>query len=207
MKRQAVGKVLQGALHSVQLSDPGSVYDQVLREVSERTEMERSIGKAGIGALVVWKRIDARTTWANSLMLMPEGDLREITSRAYALAVDESVPTPVAGLAAREVLFDVPGLTRKSTGALASAVLLAMSPTRMAVWDRWVGTALATLKMRPKPGSGFYGRYLEVALELAEIMRDVSTSDELIFPRHVDLALMHAGRNPEMRAQLERAAS
>lgn len=51
---------------------------------------------------------------------------------------------------------------------MASAVLLAMSPTRMAVWDRRVSTALKAIDRSPKSGPGHYARYLEVVLDLAE---------------------------------------
>lgn len=102
------------------------------------------------------------------LMLTPETKVRAVTGAVYTTANDMSVTVPVAGQAAREALWDLPGMG--GTAALASAVLLALAPKRMAVWDRRVGTTLSALGRLPESGDGFYGRYLTVAPELAEQM-------------------------------------
>jgi hypothetical protein len=189
-----VGDLLVRALDAQRGGDPDGVYDEVLRDVSARAAGTGSLGKADIGALVLWKRITAQAKWANTLMLTPETKVRAVSGAAYKAANDTSVTVPVAGQKARELLWDLPGMG--GTAALASAVLLALAPERMAVWDRRVGTTLSALGRQPESGDGFYGRYLTVALELAEQIRKVSPEGPFV-PRDVDLALFYiAGSEP-----------
>ncbi|MFJ4967142.1 hypothetical protein ACIP6P_32705 [Streptomyces sp. NPDC088729] len=42
-------------------------YDEVLAEIAQRAERSGSLGKSDIGALVLWKRLSARTPWASAL--------------------------------------------------------------------------------------------------------------------------------------------
>lgn len=204
MPRATIGEILRATLQTSRQTHTESVYDQVLREVSARIAEQGSMGKADIGALVVWKRLNAQTTWAKSLMETPDDDVRAATARAYALASDESELIPVAGGAARSALLGVPGMG--GTDAMASAVLLAMSPTRMAVWDRRVETALTAIGRKPKGGRGRYERYLGVVIELAEAMQEVSDNRDAVIPREVDLALYHAAGNPDVLERLRHAS-
>lgn len=190
-------------LHTAQPPHTETIYDEVLHEVSARVADQGSIGKADIGAIVVWKRISAQTKWAKRFMNTPEKEIRTATARAYALANDPSQTIPDAGGAARSALVGVPGMG--GTGAMASAVLLAMSPTRMAVWDRRVGKTLKAIGRRPKSGRGHYARYLDVVVDLAEAMQEADDRGGTVFPRDVDLALYHAAGSPEVLDRLRLA--
>lgn len=185
-------------------SEP-SVYDEVLREVSKRAQDRRSIGKADIGALVVWKRLNASTRWATDLMLTPDATVRDVTAVAWAQANDLSVPIPEAGGAARQTLWSLPGFG--GTGAIASAVLVALSPTRMAVWDRRVRSALDALGRRPESGDGQYERYLEIALNLAQSIQTATGAATAPTPREVDLVLFRAGGDAETVALLKQTST
>lgn len=76
-------------------------YDEVLRDVSCHAHEEHSIGKTDIGALVVWKRLNASTRWAKKLMLTPESRVRESTGKAWWIANDDTRSIADAGGAAR----------------------------------------------------------------------------------------------------------
>ncbi|MEO9322275.1 hypothetical protein ABFT23_02215 [Nocardioides sp. C4-1] len=176
--------------------DPaGSVYDEVLRAVSARAAADGSLGKADIGGLVLWKRITAQATWATRLMETPDSVVREATAAAYVAANDETVSIPVAGQVAWTAMRPLPGMG--GAGALRSAVLLALSPTRMAVWDRRVAASLTALGRLPKYGDGFYERYLTTLLDLAGHM-GTSNPDRRHTPRDVDLALFNIAGDPTL---------
>lgn len=195
------GEILFDVWRLSQEHQSASIYDEVLREVSQRAAEQRSIGKADIGALVVWKRLNASTTWATKLMQTPDATVREATGRAWLMVNDETVPVPEAGGTARGMLRDVPGMG--GTGAVASAVLVALSPHRMAVWDRRVGKTLTAMGRSPKRGNGKYASYLQTTLELAEDMREASGAWRSFTPRDVDLALFHAAKDKDALAQLK----
>lgn len=189
--RADAGEVLLNAWSTAREQDPEQIYDEVLREVSARAARDQSLGKADIGALVVWKRLNASTRWARNLMLTPEREVRSATGRAWELATDSSLPIPEAGAAARDALRSTPGMG--GTGAIASAVLVTLAPHRMAVWDRRVSAQLRTLECHP--GDSGYGGYLAVCLDLATEMHTASAAAHRFTPRDVDLALFHAAAN------------
>lgn len=54
-------------------------YDQVFEQVSERVSATGELGKADIGSLVVWKRLNASTTWAAELMKTDDAQVRTLT--------------------------------------------------------------------------------------------------------------------------------
>lgn len=190
-----VGPLLVRAWRQQTGGDQAGTYDEVLREVSTRARAEESLGKADVGALVLWKRITAQSPWVTRLLLTPEDEVRKITGAAYEAANDPCVVVPVAGQAARAALWDLPGM--QGTGALASAVLVALAPTRMAVWDRRVRTSLESLGCRPRFGEGFYGRYLTTLLDLSATM-GASPDGEPFTPRDVDVALFAMAESPDL---------
>lgn len=202
MSDTTIGEILLETLQTSQRQNTKSAYDEVLREVSARVADRGSIGKSDIGALVVWKRSTATAPWSRNLMNTPDSEVRAITARAYALANDTLKSIPEAGNEARQVLRRVSGLGGR--GAIASAVLLAMSPSRMAVWDRRVHKSLKEMGKRPMRGRHLYRSYLEIVLELADSMQLASDDGRKIIPREVDLALYHAAGKPEVLAQLRR---
>ena len=195
-----IGGLLVEGWRLVGGGEVGSCYDEVLRTVSARASKAKSIDKADVGALVLWKRITAQAKWSRTLMWTPDALVRSATGAAYRLANDPSVATPEAGQAAREALAGLPGMG--GTAALASAVLLALAPDRMAVWDRRVGVALSAMRMYPRSGAGFYGRYLSTVVELAQSMDEAATEERAFVPRDVDLALFYIGGQTEMLGKL-----
>jgi hypothetical protein len=197
----AVGDLLVRALRAHRAADPERVYDEVLASVAFRAKDQGSLGKDDIGALVLWKRITAQATWANKLMMTPEIEVRGATEAAFEYVNDSSLSVPVAGRHGRRVLSELPGMGWTGSGALASAVLLALAPTRMAVWDRRVARTLSALG-RYASGSGFYSRYLSVVVELAEAMGEASPIGVFV-PRDVDLALFHIAGSKPLMAEAE----
>lgn len=188
-----VGDLLVRAWTAQTGGDPaGSVYDEVLRTVSARAAAEGALGKADIGGLVLWKRITAQASWATRLMETPDSLVREATAAAYTAANDATRSIPVAGQAAWTTMRGMPGMG--GAGALRSAVLLALAPDGMAVWDRRVAQSLAALGRLPRYGDGFYGRYLTTLTDLAAQM-DTKSADRQHTPRDVDLALFHIAGN------------
>lgn len=137
-------------------------------------------------------------------MNMPEAKVRDVTARAYALANDSSKFIPEAGDEARQELRSIPGLG--GGGAIASAVLLAMSPSRMAVWDLRVNKSLRALGREPKGHRHRYRNYLEVVVDLADAMQGATEDDHAVIPREVDLALYHAAGQQDVLDQLRSTA-
>src|SRR5699024_7036280 len=115
----------------------------------------------------------------------PDSQVRKVTARAYAITNDASKSIPEAGGEARQLLRPIPGLG--GGGAIASAVLLAMSPTRMAVWDRRVNKSLKAIGKSPRGLRHRYKSYLEAVVDLTDVMQEVVGDSHLVIPREVDL--------------------
>ncbi|WP_328623749.1 hypothetical protein OHA88_43705 [Streptomyces sp. NBC_00353] len=159
MSASRVWDVLAAAQASY-LSEVSPHYDEVFWEVAGRVEAEGCLGKADIGALVVWKRLSARTPWASKLMSWPDTDVRTVTTRAVQTVRDMDVSRAEAARAGRGVIGELPGF--RTGDALASAVLAAAAPVRMAVYDRRVQQALNSLDLTLTPAPGRYGRYMDL---------------------------------------------
>lgn len=185
-------RVLTAALAKYRASNAGGVYDETLDVVVERVQRAGYLTKADIGSLVLWKRISAQTRWARALGNTPDSGVRAKTAKAYELA-NADHPIPDAGQEARWALNSLPGMSSASEGALASAVLVACAPTRMAVWDRRVKAGLEHpyVRLPVNRGERYYGRYLEAVVELQDAM--TREAGEPIAPRDVDLALWQLG--------------
>ncbi|SFO00828.1 hypothetical protein SAMN05660359_00921 [Geodermatophilus obscurus] len=164
-------------------------YDEVLDEVVGRIRGSGSIGKLDIGALLFWKRLQANTPWAAQLHAMPEVQVRRITAVAVQAVTDELLDTPEAARQGRSALSPLPGL---STGdALASALLLAAAPERMAVYDRRAQTALQRLGVELSPAPGRFGRYMDLVEQLRT--QAAAVAGQPWKARDVDLALYWLG--------------
>ncbi|GAA5120729.1 hypothetical protein [Haloechinothrix salitolerans] len=174
--------------HEEYLTQVSPAYDEVLHQVSDRIGTSGSIGKVDIGALVFWKRLQANTKWANRLGAMPDHDIRAVTAEAVTVAKDGDIPTPHAAERARDVLRVLPGFG--SGPALASAVLTAAAPGRMAVYDRRARNGLTKLGLE-LPRERRYGHYMERVeqLRLCASERGLDWS-----ARDVDMALYMLGR-------------
>ena len=174
--------------HAAYMAGTSRAYDEVLADVADRIRSTGSIGKADIGALLFWKRLRADTPWVRELMVKPEHEVREITEKAVSAVTDVSLSVPKAASAGRAALSPLPGF--KTGDALASALLLAASPERMAVYDERAQTGLETLGLSLSPAPGRYGRYME----LVEDLRSTAAHYGHIWSaRDVDVALFWLG--------------
>ncbi|MFE9751611.1 hypothetical protein ACFYOT_42460 [Saccharothrix saharensis] len=165
-------------------------YDEVLDEVTGRIAVGGSIGKADIGALLMWKRLRADTQWARELSDMRDADVRTVTAPAVAVVRDIDVPVVDAARAGRRLLSPLPGF--RFGDALASAILVAAAPHRMAVYDRHAHSGLTSLGYDLSSEPGRYGRYMGIVEELREIGLEQGSEWTA---RDVDLALYQLGRS------------
>jgi hypothetical protein len=173
------------------LDDVSAHYDEVLHEVTQRTEHTGSLGKTDIAALVVWKRLTAQTRWATDLMSLPDTHVRAVTERAVTAVRDTTLPRSEAARTGRSIIAELPGL--RTGDALASAVLTAAAPQRMAVYDRRVQHALNTLGLTLTPAPGRYGRYLQL---LDDLLSHRAARAGGWSARDIDTALYQMGANP-----------
>ena len=164
------------------------MYDEVLFEVTDRVRATGSIGKADVGSLLFWKRLRADTPWVRKLMTMPEVDVRAVTEKAVVAASDTSGTIPEAASAGRGALSPLPGF---ATGdALASALLLAAAPEKMAIYDERAQAGLERLGLVLSAARGRYGRYME----LVEVLRATAAlKGHTWSARDVDVALYWLG--------------
>lgn len=174
------------------LATPGiEHYDETLQAVVAAADSTGSLGKADIGALVLWKRLRADTPWATALQQRPEGDVRAITAMAIEAVRDQSLSLEEAGRRGRQALLGLPGCGHGP--ALASAILLAGAPTRMAVYDRH---AEAGLRMLGLPSGGSYATYMA---NLGTLVDGLAAEGHDWTPRDVDTALFAMGRQQARR--------
>jgi len=174
--------------HQRYTADTSTYYDEVLLEVSKRFAEVGSLGKADIGSLLLWKRLRADTKWAKGLMNTPDQEVRVATANAFLFANDGQLDVPAAAKEARRALGSVPGFT---TGdALASAVIVAAAPKRMAIYDRRAHHGLSLLKIKLTNGRGRYSRYMHEVQNLIELLAE---HDETWTAREIDQALFTLG--------------
>lgn len=141
---QSIWSMLSAA-HDAYSAEASTSYDEVLAEISIRIQSAQSIGKSDIGALLIWKRLRADTPWAKKLMNMPENKVRAATGNAYYAVNDPSLSAPKAASTGRSELSVLPGFG--TSDALASALLLAAAPDRMAIYDRRAQSGLGGLSV------------------------------------------------------------
>ncbi len=164
-------------------------YDEVLHEVAQRTEHAGSLGKTDIAALVVWKRLSAQTRWVTALMSLPESHVRAVTERAVTAVRDTTLTRSEAARSGRGIIWELPGF--RTGDALASVVLTAAAPQRMAVYDRRVQYALDALGLPLTPAPGRYGRYLQL---LDDLLHHGGAHADGWTARDIDTALYWTGR-------------
>ncbi|MFF4828998.1 hypothetical protein ACFY20_39880 [Streptomyces sp. NPDC001312] len=157
------------------LADVSAHYDEVFHEVAQRTEHTGSLGKTDIAALVVWKRLSAQTRWVTELMSLPDTQVRKVTKQAVTKVRDTTLSPGEAARAGRAIISQLPGFHKGD--ALASAVLTAAAPQRMAVYDRRV-----------------YGRYLQL---LDDLLHHGGTRADGWTARDIDTALYSTGATPD----------
>lgn len=169
-------------------SGASPAYDEVLIEVSGRIRDSGSIGKADIGALLFWKRLRADTRWVRDLMVMGENEVRQISTKAVIAVNDSSLDVAVAAAQGRSALSPLPGFGRGD--ALASTLLTAAAPKRMAVYDRRAQKGLEMLGLPLSAARGRYGRYMRIVEDLSSTAKQYGHNWSA---REVDLALYWLG--------------
>ncbi|MET9983996.1 hypothetical protein [Streptomyces rochei] len=133
---------------------------------------------------MLWKRLRADTRWAGALMATADRDVRRVTAVAAVAVRDTSLPRGEAARAGRAALAELPGFT---TGdALASAVLTAAAPHRMAVYDRRAHTALRALGIALTDRPGRCSRYITT---IDHLLAHAPTPARTWTPRDMDTAL------------------
>ncbi|WP_328755778.1 hypothetical protein [Streptomyces sp. NBC_00271] len=171
------------------LADVSPHYDEVFHDVAQRTERAGSLGKTDIAALVVWKRLSAQTRWVTELMSLPDIHVRAVTERAVTAVRDTTLPRSEAARTGRGIIWELPGF--RTGDALASAILTAAAPQRMAVYDSRVQHALDTLGLTLTPSPGRYGRYLQL---LDDLLQHRGPHADSWTARDIDTALYWTGR-------------
>ena len=125
-------------------------------------------------------------------MALPDTHVRAVTGRAVTAALNTTVSRSEAARTGRGIIAELPGF---HTGdALASAVLTAAAPTRMAVYDRRVQHALDGLGLTLTPAPGRYGRYLQL---LDDLLRHGAARADGWTARDIDTALYWTGAKPQ----------
>ncbi|MER5908720.1 hypothetical protein ABT150_53710 [Streptomyces mirabilis] len=178
--------------HADYLSSVSPHYDEVFQEVVQRAQRTGSLGKMDIATLVVWKRLSAQTPWVSALMSLPHTYIRSVTERAVTAVRDTAPPRGEAARTGRAIMWELPGF--RTGDALASAILTAAAPTRMAVYDRRVQHALDSLGIPLTRVPGRYGRYM---LLLDDLLQHRGTRTADWTARDIDIALYWRGRNPD----------
>ncbi|HWC23837.1 MAG TPA: hypothetical protein VG502_16195 [Flexivirga sp.] len=164
-------------------------YDDALQVIFDRATSQRCLGKADIGSVVLWKRLNASSRWAKALMVTPDEDVRAATGTALACVTDTSCSIAEGAVNGRRALSAIPAFDRGD--ALASAVLFVAAPTRMAVYDRRAQSGIEKLGLTLSAQRGRYGRYMGLVEQLADAARRAGLQ---WLPRDVDIALYSLGR-------------
>lgn len=138
--------------------------------------------------LSFWERLRADTRWVPKLLRMPDSDVRQVTGRAV-VAVRKGDAIRAAG-DAREMLRSLPGFGQGT--ALASALLTAASPTRLAVYDKRARKGLQNVKLElaDEPPL-FYARYMEL---IEQCRAEAATEGHRWSACDIDLAPYILGR-------------
>ncbi|MGX1163502.1 hypothetical protein FBY31_4374 [Arthrobacter sp. SLBN-100] len=184
-----------GLAQAAYIAATSPAYDQVLTDVADRIQATGSIGKADIGALLFWKRLRADTRWVPRLMTLEEPEVRAVTTNAVKAVTDGSLTVPEAAYAGRGALTPLPGF--RTGDALASALLLAAAPERMAVYDRRARAGLMTLGRTLSAAPGRYGRYMALVEELRLLAQ---RNGHVWSARNVDVALYCLGGPNQLSA-------
>jgi hypothetical protein len=168
------------------------LYDESLLEVSQRIAANGSAGKADIGAIVFWKRIRANAAWVTTLLLTPDEDVRAKTGAAVE-AVRSSDDVVTAARHGRSALISLPGFGHGD--AIPSALLFAIDPSRLAVYDVRADAGLQIVDKPVPPGRrgvrDHYSRYICV---LEELRGEGSDRGHAWSARDMDVALFLIGK-------------
>ncbi|WP_333754146.1 hypothetical protein [Streptomyces sp. IBSBF 3352] len=128
-------------------------------------------------------------------MSLPDTRVRAVTERAVTAVRDTTLIRSEAARTGRGIIAGLPGL--RTGDALASAVLTAAAPQRMAVYDRRVQHALHILGLPLTPAPGRYGRYLQL---LDHLLHHGAARAAGWSARDIDTALYWTGFSPQPSA-------
>jgi hypothetical protein len=185
LPKERVARLGQGLVEAREMISP--YYDDVFREVQQRISADGSAGKADIVILSFWKRLRADTPWVMKLLQWPDADVRKVTGRAVAV-VGRGDVIEAAG-DAREMLRELPGFGRGT--ALASALLTAAAPARLAVYDKRARSGLQKVELElTDRAPRFYARYMAL---IEQCRAEGADADYRWSARDVDLALWILG--------------
>ena len=138
--------------------------------------------------LSFWKRLRADTPWVTKLLQWPDAEVREVTGRAVVAARQGDVIKSAGD--AREMLRELPGFGQGT--ALASALLTAAAPGRLAVYDKHARSGLRKIELElTDEAPHFYARYMILIEQCRAEGADVGNRWSA---RDVDLALWNLGR-------------
>ena len=137
--------------------------------------------------LSFWKRLRVDTPWVTKLLQWPEADVRKVTGRAVVTACRGDVVKAAGD--AREMLRELPGFGQGT--ALASALLTAAAPARLAVYDKRARSGLQMVELElTEDAPRFYARYMTLIEQCRAEGADVGNRWSA---RDVDLALWILG--------------
>jgi hypothetical protein len=122
-------------------------------------------------------------------MSLPDTQVRAVTQRAVTAVRDTALTRGEAARTGRGVIWELPGF--RTGDALASAILTAAAPHRMAVYDSRVQHALDALGLTLTPTPGRYGRYMQL---LDDLLEHGAAHAEGWTARDIDTALYWTGR-------------
>lgn len=164
-------------------------YDDVLHDVSARIATNGSVGKGDIAALAFWKRIPIGS-WAETFLCWPEPKVRDVTSQVVVAA--SNLDLIVGASQARELLRALPGFATGS--AMSSAVLTAIRPTELAVYDRHANQGLKCIELPlAEDGPNHYAEYMR---QVGQCRSEARTLRNHQWSGHkVDLALYVLGKS------------
>ncbi|WP_220126160.1 hypothetical protein [Pseudarthrobacter sp. B4EP4b] len=121
-------------------------------------------------------------------MVLADTEVRGTTAHAVSAVNDAALEVASAAAERRKALSGLPGFVRGD--ALASALLTAAAPDRMAVYVRRAQTGLERLGLSLSAARGRYGRYMTIVVGLAS---EAERRGHPWSPREVDLALFALG--------------
>jgi hypothetical protein len=182
---ERVARLEQGLSEARETISP--YYDDIFREVQQRISAHGSAGKSDIAILSFWKRINANTPWVTKLLQWPDADVRKVTGRAVAAARQGDVVEAAGD--AREILRKLPGFGQGT--ALASALLTAAAPARLAVCDKRARRGLQKVELElTDHAPRFYARYMTL---IEQFRAEGADAGKRWSARDVDLALWILG--------------
>ena len=185
LPKERVAHLEQGLAEARETISPH--YDDVFREVQQRISAAGSAGKADIAMLSFWKRLRADTRWVTKLLQLPDAEVREVTRQAV-VAARRGDAIKAAG-DSREILRALPGFGRGT--ALASALLTAAAPTRLAVYDKRARSGLRKVELELTDDAPlFYARYMML---IEQCRAEGAEAGNRWSARDVDLALWILG--------------